>query len=224
LILHFEQLYTFDKVLSNQILECENGFIKRIVDANLSSIKAEHSYAIGCAGFVDIQVNGGGGVLFNQAPSVETLNTMYQAHLQHGTCTMLPTIITDTTATMQMAADVVAAYRSQSLRHQFNIAGIHFEGPWLASKRKGVHPEPFIRSPTEAELTLLRRSDLGVVKVTLAPEQVKPEIIKELVDDGVVVFLGHSDASIEPVSYTHLRAHETVLDLVCRLLLEKKKY
>lgn len=144
-----------------------------------------------CPGFIDIQVNGGGGALFNTTPSVESLATIFAAHQQYGTTSMLPTVITDDLTVMQQAADAVAAARAKQMA---GIIGIHFEGPHLAQAKRGCHPQYYLRPLTAAEMTLYCRQDLGVVMLTLAPETVPVEQIAALTAAGVIVSLGHSNA------------------------------
>lgn len=145
-------------------------------------------------GLIDVQVNGGGGRLFNNAPDLETLRIMGEAHGAFGTTGFMPTLITDEISVMQRAADTVAAACSAQTP---GVLGIHFEGPHLAGARKGVHPENHIRELSEQELMLYSRDDLGVKVVTLAPETVHPEVISVLVNLGVKVCLGHSNATFE---------------------------
>jgi len=147
-------------------------------------------------GFIDVQVNGGGGVLLNQQPDVAALLQMSRAHLRYGTTKMLPTVITDELWVMQQAADAVAALRKHDpagLSH--TVAGIHFEGPHLALSKPGIHPKAQIRPLSDAEMALFCRKDLGIVMVTLAPETVSPAQIQALVAQGVIVCLGHSNAN-----------------------------
>lgn len=145
-------------------------------------------------GFIDVQVNGGGGELFNNTPTLKTLQAMSAAHQQFGTTAMLPTVITDNVAVMQKAANALA----QSLEDENpNILGIHFEGPHLSIPKKGIHPDSHIRPISDAELALFTRKDIGKVQITLAPETVPADVIKELVADGVIVSLGHSNATAE---------------------------
>ncbi|RVT47798.1 N-acetylglucosamine-6-phosphate deacetylase [Rheinheimera sediminis] len=142
-------------------------------------------------GFIDVQVNGGGGALFNTNTSLEALRTMVKAHAQFGSTALLPTVITDSVAVMQQAADVVAQAIASK---EPGILGVHFEGPHLSVPKKGVHPEPHIRPLSAAELAIYRRTDLGIKLVTVAPENIGPEQIKELVEANVIVCLGHSNA------------------------------
>ncbi|NKF50167.1 N-acetylglucosamine-6-phosphate deacetylase [Shewanella sp. WXL01] len=145
-------------------------------------------------GFIDVQVNGGGGALFNAAPTVECIETIGQAHAQFGTTGFLPTVITDELEVMTQAADAVAQAIAQNVP---GVLGIHFEGPHLSVPKKGVHPEQHVRQISQAEIELFCRDDLGVKVVTLAPENVSPEVIKQLVDAGVQVCIGHSNADYQ---------------------------
>ena len=147
-------------------------------------------------GFIDLQVNGGGGALFNTAPTKQTLLTMVQAHAHFGTTAMLPTVITDSFEVMQHAADAVASAISED---RAGIIGIHFEGPHLSVPKKGVHPERFIRTLSSAEQRLYQRQDIGCRLVTVAPENVMPEQITALNACGVKVWLGHSNADAATV-------------------------
>jgi N-acetylglucosamine-6-phosphate deacetylase len=147
-----------------------------------------------CPGFIDIQVNGGGGVLFNQLPDVTALKTISKAHLGFGTTGMLPTVITDSLEVMQRAADAVAELLPEPLH---TVLGIHFEGPHLSVARRGIHPAEQIRSLSDKEMQLICRKDIGKVMVTLAPETVPVEQIRELCAAGVIVSLGHSAATAE---------------------------
>lgn len=147
-------------------------------------------------GFIDVQVNGGGGALFNSDPSVACIETIGQAHARFGTTGFLPTLITDDVSVMAKAADaVVAALEKGSA----GVLGVHFEGPHLSVPKKGVHPQNFIREISAAELAIFSRQDLGIKVVTLAPENVSADVIRTLVDAGVKVCLGHSNADYDTV-------------------------
>lgn len=147
-------------------------------------------------GFIDVQVNGGGGALFNSDPSVACIETIGQAHARFGTTGFLPTLITDDVSVMAKAADaVVAALEKGSA----GVLGVHFEGPHLSVPKKGVHPQSFIREISAAELAIFSRQDLGIKVVTLAPENVSADVIRTLVDAGVKVCLGHSNADYDTV-------------------------
>ncbi|MHA6731126.1 N-acetylglucosamine-6-phosphate deacetylase [Devosia sp. A369] len=144
-------------------------------------------------GFVDLQVNGGGGVLFNNAPSVESIRTICAAHAQFGTTALLPTLITDTVA-VNVAA--MAAGKAAAEQGVPGFIGLHLEGPHLSLARKGTHDPALIRPMDEADLARLiaARADLPNLIVTVAAETVTPEQIRALADAGIIVSIGHSDA------------------------------
>lgn len=143
-------------------------------------------------GFVDTQVNGGGGVLLNDAPTVETLATMVAAHRGFGTTGLLPTLISDRWERMEAAADAIAAARAAGSP---GILGVHFEGPYLNAGRRGVHPAEQLRPIDDGFFDLVTRPDLGRVVVTLAPECVPAGSIAALVKAGVRVSVGHTMAT-----------------------------
>ena len=147
-------------------------------------------------GFVDLQVNGGGGVMFNDAPSVETLKQMSQAHRSLGVAAFLPTLITDTPAKTIAAIEAVHQAIEQRVS---GVIGLHLEGPHLSVARKGAHDARLIRRMEADDLqTLVRAAEvLPNLMVTLAPESVELTQIKRLRDAGVIVFLGHTNADFE---------------------------
>ena len=142
-------------------------------------------------GFIDTQVNGGGDVLFNDAPGVETIARMAQAHRRFGTTGLLPTLISTDSETMHAAIAAVDAAIAQGVP---GVLGIHLEGPFLASARKGVHDPAQFRSPTDDQLDLVCSLRGGRTMLTLAPECVPPETIRELTSRGVLVSAGHTAA------------------------------
>lgn len=149
-------------------------------------------------GFVDLQVNGGGGVTFNDAPAVGTLSLIAAAHGRLGTTSFLPTLITDTADHTKAAVDAV---RDAIQKGVPGICGLHLEGPHLSKDRKGAHDPALIRSMSDADLDLLlaAANSLPSLMVTLAPESVKSGQIRALRDAGAVVSLGHSQASHDAV-------------------------
>ena len=109
-------------------------------------------------GFIDVQVNGGGGVLFNETPTKSAIETIGRAHQQFGTTGWLPTLVTDSFEKMTLAADAVAEARLSNIA---GVLGIHFEGPHLSIAKKGVHEASLIRDISEQEMQLFTRQDLG---------------------------------------------------------------
>jgi N-acetylglucosamine-6-phosphate deacetylase len=161
-------------------------------------------------GFIDVQVNGGGGALLNDDPSVETVRTIAQSHRRFGTVGLLPTVITDAPSVLHQAADAVQAARAQAVP---GVLGIHIEGPFLDPERKGAHAARFIREMMEDDLQWLTALDCGRVMLTLAPNRVSPAQVKRLADAGVLVSLGHAEAHYDDImlaldagarAFTHL--------------------
>ena len=146
-------------------------------------------------GFIDLQANGGGGVLLNEQPNVEGIETICTAHRPFGTTALLPTLITDTAAVAQQA---LAAGRAASAQNVPGFLGLHMEGPHLSLARKGTHAPDLIRPMTDADLQHLADAarDMPVLLSTVAPETVTCAQIQQLVQAGIIVSLGHSDASL----------------------------
>lgn len=147
-------------------------------------------------GFIDAQVNGGGGVLFNNTPDVESLRTLAAAHRRFGTTGLLPTLISDDVQVMRRAIDATRAAIAQGVP---GVLGIHLEGPYIAPARKGTHDANKFRVPDADEIAMAASLDNGVTLLTLAPERVPLESIRALVERGVIVAAGHTAASYEEV-------------------------
>jgi N-acetylglucosamine-6-phosphate deacetylase len=142
-------------------------------------------------GFIDCQVNGGGDVLFNDAPTPETIDRIAAAHRLSGTTALLPTLITDTPAKMLNALSAVRAAASTNP----SVVGIHLEGPFLSPEKPGVHDAALFRRPDGEDAAALIDGRAGVMLVTLAPERVPAGFVRKLADAGVRVALGHSAAT-----------------------------
>ena len=145
-------------------------------------------------GFFDIQVNGGGGILFNSDPTAQGLLGIAAAHAVSGTTSILPTLITDTAEVMHRAADAVIAVYGNG-----GIAGLHLEGPHISIVHKGAHKAEFIRTIDDETFAVVERVRAAGVPllITLAPECVPRGTIARLVAYGAVVSLGHSAADFE---------------------------
>jgi N-acetylglucosamine-6-phosphate deacetylase len=144
-------------------------------------------------GFIDLQVNGGGDVLFNNLPTPETIAIMAAAHRQYGTTAFLPTFITDTREKMRAALDAV----SEAVKTEPGVLGIHLEGPFLSPEKAGVHNPGLMRGPDDADLEMLCGTWEGQMLVTLAPERVPKGFIARLTGAGRRVSLGHSMATYD---------------------------
>jgi N-acetylglucosamine-6-phosphate deacetylase len=161
-------------------------------------------------GFIDVQVNGGAGVLFNDERSVEGIRAIGAAHRRFGTTGFLPTFITDSRKHM---AGAMEAARQALQAGVPGLLGIHLEGPFLNPERKGVHDPRFMRPIEDADSRIMMSLGAGRTLVTLAPEMVPPEAISRLTRAGVIVVAGHTKADVETLEgarrrglsgYTHL--------------------
>lgn len=146
-------------------------------------------------GFIDIQVNGGGGVLFNETPTVESIRTIVEAHRRFGTTNLLPTYITGPNEGIQQAASsVMQCIGSNSIR---GVLGIHFEGPFISTGKAGIHDPSLIRPPNDMDLNTVCSVDRGITLITVAPEVFDPSRVRQLCRRGILVALGHTDATYE---------------------------
>ncbi|TQV88919.1 N-acetylglucosamine-6-phosphate deacetylase [Aliikangiella coralliicola] len=200
LVLTVEKLFDGNHFHEQQTVIVNEGRIVSIEDTASGAQPAGGNGSLAgtlVAGYIDVQVNGGGGYLFNQNPDLDTIKQIGKAHQRFGTTGWLPTLITDSLVQMQRAADAIAKAR---LANVPGVLGVHFEGPRLSVAKRGAHAQQFIRELSEAELELFTRTDLGKVVVTLAPETVPKEAIKQLTEKGVIVCIGHSSATYEQTS------------------------
>jgi len=143
-------------------------------------------------GFIDVQVNGGGGVLFNDEPSIDSIRAIGAAHRRFGTTGFLPTLISDDLDTIARA---ILAVQSAIDANVPGVLGIHIEGPFLNRARRGVHDSKHLRPLDPSLLSLLCRLRTGRTLLTLAPEITTPQMIAELTGAGILVSAGHSNAT-----------------------------
>ena len=160
-------------------------------------------------GFIDLQVNGGGDVLFNETPTANAICAIAKAHRKFGTTALLPTFITDTPEKMRAAISAAET----AIEHEPGVLGIHLEGPFLSREKPGVHDVRLIRAPIKDDIALFTAKRKGVMLVTLAPEAVPAGFIAMLTGAGIIVSLGHSMATYQQTraamaeglrSFTHL--------------------
>ncbi|CCQ11790.1 N-acetylglucosamine-6-phosphate deacetylase [Pseudoalteromonas luteoviolacea B = ATCC 29581] len=185
-----EKLFDGENIRHNCTFTIENGkFQFAQQDENSTFLEG-----LVVPGFIDVQVNGGGGGFFNAEQTTECLDVIVKAHAKFGSTGLMPTLITDKIEVMQSAADATA---SAIANNQPGVLGIHFEGPHLSYPKKGTHSEQFIRPISEAEFAVYARNDLGIKMVTLAPETVPLSDIQRLLALNVKVCIGHSNADFD---------------------------
>jgi N-acetylglucosamine-6-phosphate deacetylase len=143
-------------------------------------------------GFIDTQVNGGGGMLFNDEPDSDSIRAIGAAHRRFGTTGFLPTLISDD---LDVISRAIAAVRAALSDGMPGVLGIHIEGPFLNRARRGVHDAKHLRKLDSDVVPLLSSLETGRTLVTLAPEMTTPEVISELTRNGVIVSAGHSNAT-----------------------------
>ena len=194
--LHAAHLFTGEAMRRDTVLLIENGRVRDLTDSPPPGVPVERlpRHLILAPGFIDAQVNGGGGALFNDSPDLPTLRAIAAAHRRFGTTALLPTLITDTPDKMRQAA---ACVRAATAAGETGIIGLHLEGPFLNPARKGVHPEALIRPMSEDDLRFLCEDTPRPLLLTLAPERVDAAALARLAHAGVTVAIGHSAASCE---------------------------
>ena len=188
--------------LQDQIIEITDGVISRILPLAEARDEDEgsappHCFEIVAPGFIDLQINGAGGVMFNDTPDTPTLARMAEAASTGGTCHLLPTFITAPGTSYSAALDAIAAWDGPE------ILGGHLEGPFLSRQKPGIHPPDSIRPMTDDDVAMLQAFATGYsgrLMLTLAPEEAAPEHLEQLHGAGIILFAGHSQASAREMS------------------------
>ena len=144
-------------------------------------------------GFIDLQVNGGGGKLFNNSPEKESLNTIISAHQYFGTTSIMPTVISDSLNILQKCTDTI----SNEIDNNHSLLGIHIEGPFFNVKYRGVHQKQYINTINASYLNLFETLDKFPVMLTLAPECISIKQLKHLKSLGFKILAGHTDANYD---------------------------
>ncbi|QRN40493.1 N-acetylglucosamine-6-phosphate deacetylase [Pectobacterium carotovorum] len=194
------RIFTGHQILDNHAVVIADGLIEQICPlAELPAGIEQHDLggAFLAPGFIDLQLNGCGGVQFNDSLdtiSVKTLEIMQQANERSGCTSFLPTLITSSDAFMKHSISVMRDWLAQN---QHQALGLHLEGPWLNVLKKGTHDPAFIRKPTQELVDFLCANADAITKVTLAPEEVEPSVIRQLTAAGIIVSAGHSNATWE---------------------------
>jgi N-acetylglucosamine-6-phosphate deacetylase len=190
------QVFNGESLLQGKAVLLEDSHILALVDATHTPTDVTDVYDLQggtlVPGFVDLQVNGGGGVLFTTAPTVDSLRTIGAAHRHYGTTGFLPTLISTSYEVMRQA---MAAVRQAMAVGVPGILGIHLEGPFLNAQRNGIHDVHKFCPLDQEGFDIVTSLDVGTTIVTLAPELTSPVMIRRLVQAGVVVCAGHSAAN-----------------------------
>ena len=201
LALSAERLFNGDELLEGHAVLVRGGNIIDVVadsaipdDARVTALGS----GLLAPGFIDLQVNGGGGVMFNDALSVEGIRTIAAAHRRFGTTGLLPTLMSDEPGTIPAAMSAVRKAIEQGVP---GILGVHIEGPFFNLERKGVHDPAMIRRAGPDDVEDLMSLGVGRTLVTLAPENAPDGMIRTLVDAGVRVAAGHTAATYEQISH-----------------------
>ena len=200
-------LYFNGKILTNGDLA--EGLAVRVEDGLIKALQAEDTIDPGkhdCVdlegryllpGFIDTQVNGGGGVLFNDSPTLDGIRAIARAHHRFGTTALLPTLISDELDVVRQGMDAVAEAIGLAVP---GVLGIHIEGPFLNVERRGVHDPARIRTLNREILAELQPLENGCTLLTVAPETLEPGMIRELTARGFRVCAGHSNATAEQIA------------------------
>ena len=190
-------IYTGEKVLYEHAVVIENGLIQAVIlakDLAKEIPTVDLNGANLSAGFIDLQLNGCGGVMFNEEISVNTLEIMQATNLKSGTTSYLPTFITSPDEGMKQAVAVMREYLS---KHQNQALGLNLEGPYLSVAKKGVHRPEYIREISPEMLDFLCQNGDVITKLTVAAENPTAEYISRFIQAGIIVSIGHSNATYE---------------------------
>ena len=182
---------------SNAALIIKNSKVVEIIPEEKVAPKTEQIVLAGgllTPGFVDLQVNGGGGVLFNDNPSQENLKIIYEAHAKLGSTSIMPTLISDSPEVNKRAISAITGALDQQIN---GLVGLHLEGPHLAIERKGAHEERFIRPMKEFDCLELESlaNKIPKLMLTIAPEAASLQHITRLSKAGAIISLGHTDCT-----------------------------
>jgi len=190
------QIFCGERFYDDHALLVDGKSIVDIVDKNNTPDnfnKIELDQGILAPGFIDLQVNGGGGVLFNNSPNKESLNTIIKAHQFFGTTSVMPTVISDSLEVLEQCITTV----TEEIKNNSSLLGIHIEGPFFNTKYRGVHQKQYISTINSDYLNLFESLKGFPVMLTLAPECISSQQLKHLTSLGIKTLAGHSDASYD---------------------------
>ena len=194
------EIFDGDRLLSQFALIIEGQTIRDLVPGahlpdDVEQVISLKGHSI-VPGYIDLQINGGGGVLFNDAPTVDSIRTIGNAHARFGTTAFLPTLVTDSFEVMAAAITAVQEAMTSDIP---GVLGIHLEGPFLNPAKRGIHDASKMCRLDDDALEMVLSLSQGVTLLTLAPELTTPEMIERLSKAGVIVSIGHTEATYEQV-------------------------
>jgi N-acetylglucosamine-6-phosphate deacetylase len=193
-------IYTGEHVLYDKAIIINDDRIENLVELDKVPRDLETVDTGGmniAPGFIDVQVNGGGGKLFTDEPTEECVSAIYNAHNHCGTTNFLPTFISGSYEKMLQA---ISTIRTLVDHQEFGVLGLHFEGPFLNESKGGVHDKKQIRKISNEELDALLQKGKGIIKIlTVAPELVEEEHIRKMKEYGILVSAGHTNATYEQI-------------------------
>jgi len=190
------RIFDGERFLDDHVVLVEGARIARVeryVDRPRGGGEVDLGGGILAPGFIDVQVNGGGGALMNDHPSADVVACIAESHRKYGTVGVMPTLVTDTPEKTRAAIAAVCEAR----RRFPSVLGIHLEGPFLDPARKGAHDAHYIRPIEPDDIEMIAAADCGAMMLTVAPNRVPADAIRALAGRGVLVSLGHSEASYE---------------------------
>jgi N-acetylglucosamine-6-phosphate deacetylase len=196
------RIFTGDEILKDAAVRVEEGRIAAVGEMEnfLSDTQSVDLNGLSVApGFIDLQINGGGGRFFTQHPDAESLSAMYRANLKYGTTHFLPTLVSSPYEKIRQAIDGVERALAAKMP---GVLGLHIEGPYFHPEKRGAHKQEYVRPPSNEELQGIVALGNQVVKlITLAPELCTDEQLQLLQDSGIVISAGHSNATYEQAQH-----------------------
>lgn len=204
------EIYTGEGIVKNKAIIIDGNRVEALVDEIPKDIQViDLQGKIIAPAFIDLQLNGCGGVLFNDEISLDTLRIMNETNIKTGTTSYLPTLITTTDENIEKALKLVE--ETDNLE-EIGVLGLHIEGPYISIPKKGIHNPDYIRVMSDEIIHKIAKFGSRVTKImTIAPENAKVEHLKELKDSGINLSIGHTNATyeeaLEKVEYFKMATH-----------------
>lgn len=197
-----KHIFNGHKMLSNMVIEIENGIIRRLIPLdNFSNSKKLKDFGskIISPGFIDLQINGCNGILFNDSINIETIEEIHQNNLLHGTTGFLPTLITSDIKNITQSLKTVQKW-FKIYGNSRGALGLHLEGPFISPQKPGIHPlEHIIKPHNEILSEIISYSKQFPIKMTIAPEVFTKDQIETLVNNNIILSIGHTNGTGEQI-------------------------